>query len=160
MQPLAHLIYTSTIAQSLDAATLKQLVSAARRNNAALGVTSVLVQSGLEFLQAIEGTPDIVEGLHSRIARDPRHANVTTLVVEPAEHRLFADWALGFTSLTPQQVASLSGAQAAGIEQISLLDLTVGRAKRMLASIASSASRQSQPKPFAMTPSMAAASPR
>lgn len=144
MQALIRIIYTSTAADSSDREAMKRLLSSARANNAAFRVTGVLVHTGSQLLQALEGNADTVDELFARIARDPRHSNVLTLVREPVEERLFDAWHLGYSTLSPLQVATLCGANESGISVLGILDLNVGRAKRLLNALAGSARRTLQ----------------
>jgi len=135
MTSLTRILYTSAAGSALDGESLKRLIKSARATNAALCVTSMLVRCGDEFLQVLEGNPDTVEELYSRISRDQRHTGITLLVKEHAEQQLFGHWPLGFSVLTPAQVATLSGAQTSGIEQLALTELNVGRAKHLLSAL-------------------------
>ena len=126
---------------------MKRLLSAARGNNSALRVSGVLVQSGSHFLQVLEGYPDTVDELYARIARDQRHSNVVALVREPIEQQLFGAWPLGFSTLSSQQIAALSGANESGVSDLGIPDLNVGRAKRLLNTLANSARRAHQKMP-------------
>ena len=42
----------------------------------------------------LEGPQDAVEATYARIRRDDRHLAITPLLSEPAEVRLFPDWAM------------------------------------------------------------------
>lgn len=147
MHALTRIIFTSSAGGTLDRESLKRLLSAARANNSALRVSGVLVQAGSHFLQVLEGNPDTVDELFARIARDQRHSNVVLLVRESAEQQLFGAWPLGFSTLSIQQIAALSGANEAGIHDLGISELNVGRAKRLLNALASSAQRTRQKMP-------------
>jgi hypothetical protein len=135
MTSLTRILYTSAAGSSLDGESLKRLIKSARGTNAALCVTSMLVRCGSDFLQVLEGNPDTVEELFSRITRDQRHSGISVLVKEHADQHLFGHWPLGFSVLTAAQVAMLSGAQNSGIEELSLTELNVGRAKHLLSAL-------------------------
>ena len=135
MTSLTRIIYTSAAAPSLDGETLKGLIKSARGINAALCVTSMLVRSGDRFLQVLEGNPDTVDELFGRVSRDQRHSGVTVLVREHAEQPLFGHWPLGFSMLSPAQVAALSGAKNSGVNELCLTELNVGRAKHLLSAL-------------------------
>lgn len=144
MQSLIRVIYTSTAADGLDREAMKRLLSTARASNAAFRVTGVLVHAGSQFLQALEGNADTVDELFARITRDPRHSGVLTLVREPVEQRMFDAWHLGFSTLSPLQIATLCGANESGISVLGIAELNVGRAKRLLNALAGSARRAHQ----------------
>jgi hypothetical protein len=144
MESLTRIIYTSTTAGDIDRESMKRLLSRARGINAALHVSGVLVHMGSKFLHALEGNPDTVDELFARIARDPRHTNVVPLVRESVGQRVFSGLPLGYTTLSPMQMAALSGANEAGITKLCISELNVGRAKRMLNALANSAQRSRQ----------------
>lgn len=135
MTSLTRILYTSAAAPTLNEESLKRLIKSVRGTNAALCVTSMLVRCGSYFLQVLEGNPDTVEELFSRITRDQRHSGIMVLAKEQAEQQLFGHWPLGFSVLTPAQVAMLSGAQTSGVDQLCLTDLNVGRAKHLLSAL-------------------------
>lgn len=45
----------------------------------------------------------------NRINEDRRHFGLSVLLSEPAEKRLFADWAMGFRSISPETVGAIPG---------------------------------------------------
>lgn len=135
MTSVTRILYTSAPSPSLDGESLKRLIKSARGTNAALCVTSLLVRCGGYFLQVLEGNPDTVEELFCRISRDQRHAGVSMLAREKADQHLFGHWPLGFSVLSPVQVAMLSGAQSSGVKELSLTELNVGRAKHLLSAL-------------------------
>ena len=135
MTSLTRILYTSAVAPTLDGESLKRLIKSAHGTNAALCVTSMLVRCGSDFLQVLEGNPDTVDELFCRITRDQRHSGVTVLAREQADQQLFGHWPLGFSVLSPAQVAMLSGAHSAGIDELALTELNVGRAKHLLSAL-------------------------
>lgn len=146
MQPLTHIIYISKAAPLMNDGRLKELVSRARANNAALGITSVMVQCETRILQILEGNPDTVEAVYGRIARDKRHFDVSLLVQEEAQQRIFDNCALGLAVLSPQRIASLVG--ATDVDSLCVSELNVGRAKRLLTTIAQGSRSRTAPHPI------------
>jgi hypothetical protein len=98
---LYHLIYLSSATQEFDEASLDDLLDVARRNNASLGVSGMLLYNDGNFIQYVEGEEADVRALFARIAVDPRHSGVLTVSEGPVDHRVFADWSMGFRTLTP-----------------------------------------------------------
>jgi hypothetical protein len=92
---LIRLIYISTARSELSAAELEGVLRASRRNNAAVGVTGLLVVGGRRFLQALEGPADAVAQTYDRIKADGRHFAAVTLDNRPIAERSFPDWAMG-----------------------------------------------------------------
>jgi hypothetical protein len=56
----------------------------------------MLLYTGLDFAQVIEGPPEPVEGLWARIRADDRHCDIVTLIDEHAPSPWFPDWRVGY----------------------------------------------------------------
>ncbi|MBQ0958927.1 BLUF domain-containing protein [Ideonella sp. 4Y11] len=89
------LAYSSTATQPMSAVEIGQLLLKARMFNASVGVSGVLLHDSRQFLQYLEGPPDAVERVWQRVSASPRHQQLTVLMREPTETRLFADWQMG-----------------------------------------------------------------
>lgn len=63
-------------------------------HNLAIDVTGLLLSDGRRYMQLIEGPATATRTLMGVIAADPRHANISFLIDEPAARRQFAGWAL------------------------------------------------------------------
>ena len=98
---MQRLLYISTARKPLDDKTLEGILRISRRNNAAVGVTGLLVVGGRRFLQALEGPSDAVTQVFDRIARDARHFAIVRLSTTEVETRLFGDWAMGCRNAGP-----------------------------------------------------------
>lgn len=71
---------------------LTRIVLACTHFNKEHHVTGILsFRSGM-FLQVVEGTPTVIEGLMNRISRDSRHSNIRILVDEQSDSRSFSKW--------------------------------------------------------------------
>ena len=92
------LVYVSAAAQIFVDEDLLALLRQSRRNNARLGVTGLLLHLGGNFMQALEGDEAKVRELHARIAADPRHGQVTTILRLPIAEQRFPDWSMGFAN--------------------------------------------------------------
>lgn len=92
---MIRLIYISTARSELSAVELDGILRVSRRNNAAAGVTGLLIVGGRRFLQALEGPPDAVMQTYDRIKADARHFAAVTLDNRPISQRSFPDWAMG-----------------------------------------------------------------
>jgi hypothetical protein len=97
--PMICLVYVSTATTLFSDDDLVSLLRQARRDNALIDVTGMLLYAGGNFMQALEGDPAQVQALQQRIARDPRHRRMTTILQWPAEDRRFADWSMGFVTI-------------------------------------------------------------
>lgn len=77
-----------------DDLALTGILAIARTNNTRDGITGALVCRHDLYLQLLEGPADAVTQTFARIARDDRHTEVTKLVANETDHRLFPDWAM------------------------------------------------------------------
>ncbi len=92
---LIRLIYISTARSELAETELEGILRSSRRNNAAAGVTGLLVVGGRRFLQALEGPESAVKQTYDRIKADGRHFAAVTLDSRPIAERSFPGWAMG-----------------------------------------------------------------
>ena len=93
---MIQLVYTSTAAVPFGAATLRELLAAARMHNMGVGISGLLLHVDGSFLQVLEGEPTIVRALVARIEADRRHKRFLTLAVRDITERNFPDWSMGF----------------------------------------------------------------
>jgi hypothetical protein len=94
-----QLLYVSGATGEVTAESLADILATARRNNARLGVTGMLLYASGAFVQVLEGEETTVKDLARRISHDRRHRNFMVLVEHDAESRAFADWQMGFKQL-------------------------------------------------------------
>lgn len=90
---LVRLVYASH-PFGFDSTMLYGILTQARRNNPRLGVTGSLICRADLYLQLLEGPEAAVAGIYEKIRADDRHLEVRELINEPAETRLFPDWAM------------------------------------------------------------------
>ena len=102
---MLRLLYISTARRVIDTHELETILAVSRRNNAAAGVTGLLVAGHRRFLQALEGPADAVEATFQRIGRDPRHFAMVALRRETVAARAFPDWTMGY-----QRAGAIAGA--------------------------------------------------
>ena len=92
-----QVLYTSEAGYAFTRDDLALLLTGARRRNAAVDLTGMLVFAQNLFLQVLEGRAEDVLATFARIEVDSRHKNITTLFRGNAPAgRLFAEWAMGF----------------------------------------------------------------
>jgi hypothetical protein len=88
-----RLIYRSTCAGGfISNEALRKLVEQSAENNRADAITGLLLLSGDQFLQVLEGPSDAVNRLYGRIVQDPRHENVRLVSFEPIGPAYFDEW--------------------------------------------------------------------
>ncbi|VUC81481.1 BLUF domain/cyclic diguanylate phosphodiesterase [Raoultella terrigena] len=88
---LTTLIYRSQLAPAWQPTSLGTLVSRARQKNTNLHVTGILIFSGSQFFQVLEGDEQVVDALFSQIRNDPRHTDVVELMRDYSAYRRFRD---------------------------------------------------------------------
>jgi hypothetical protein len=93
------LAYESQASVPLTAPDLLDLLARSRANNARSGVTGILLYRHGMFLQVLEGPRAEVDELYATIARDSRHHEVSTVLVEDRPERRFPDWTMGFADV-------------------------------------------------------------
>ncbi|MET0366487.1 MAG: BLUF domain-containing protein [Sphingobium sp.] len=93
---MQRILYISTARTPISTPELNAILAASRRNNAAVGITGLLVVGGRRFLQVLEGPEASVTATYDRIIKDPRHYAFVKLNDKIVTERCFADWAMGF----------------------------------------------------------------
>ena len=91
---ITRLVYRSQATRPLSAEALQGLVGAARKRNAAAGLTGLLVVDGDRFVQWLEGPAAGLEPVWHSIRRDARHQRIEWLPLSCDEARIFPDWGL------------------------------------------------------------------
>lgn len=91
-------VYTSAALRA--APDLEGILEVSRRNNAANGLTGILLFAEGNFIQALEGPKEALDATYARIAADPRHRQIIDLFRAPLLARNFPDWSMGCHKLT------------------------------------------------------------
>lgn len=109
--PLAPycLVYLSQATHDFPEHELSDLLAVSRRNNAATGITGLLMYEARLFMQALEGPKAAVEGLFQRIKRDPRHTDVQIVCEDSIERRYFGPWRMAFQRASDRDLAPGEG---------------------------------------------------
>lgn len=95
-----------------EAALIDSILATARRRNARSGLTGALIYGQGRFAQLLEGPPEALEELLSRLSQDPRHSEMETLEAVEEEGRVFAAWTMAYGSdldLLPEELAAAGG---------------------------------------------------
>lgn len=100
-------VYISRATTLFTPEAIESLLRKSRENNEKLGVTGMLVYREPFFMQALEGPTETIETLLNRIARDPRHTEITTILNAPIHRRAFAGWSMGFFQCNPKSSLEL-----------------------------------------------------
>src|ERR1700743_3762484 len=110
------LLYVSNTRRDFPDDGLRAVLATSRKNNAALGVTGLLLYIDGGFLQVLEGERAVLQALYAKIAKDPRHWD-TKLLLDDAGPRNFGSWSMGFETLSPDSAdAGLVGITQSAIK--------------------------------------------
>jgi len=95
-----RLIYRSTCSASfLPNEDLRELVHKSAEHNAKHDITGLLLLSGDQFLQVLEGPCKPVNQLFNRIVHDARHHDLELIAFEQIGPRYFDDWCMHLVDL-------------------------------------------------------------
>jgi hypothetical protein len=101
-----QLIYVSDLRdKNTGEGELVSIVESAVRHNTEDNITGMLLYSGGNFLQVLEGNKELVHKTYDRIHLDPRHKNIILLTEEEVEERHFMNWSMGYRRLGKDDVA-------------------------------------------------------
>lgn len=101
--------YLSSATGTWTPAALEDLLEQCRTNNAADGVTGVLLYAGGSFVQTLEGPAEAVDAVMAKVRQDPRHRDVDVLRRGEVAERSFADWSMGFRQVPEQRLHEVPG---------------------------------------------------
>lgn len=107
--PLLSLTYVSSATELLDLAELSAMLTRFRPRNEDREITGLLLYSGGNIIQTLEGPDRSVDATYAEICADPRHTGLRVLVREEVGERSFADWAMGFRHLAPEDRDRVDG---------------------------------------------------
>jgi len=88
---MKQLIYRSQ-PFGFDNAMLGGILSAARRNNRANGITGALICRQDMYIQLVEGPDEAIDALYERILADDRHTDVKLAMSAEVDERMFPEW--------------------------------------------------------------------
>ena len=86
-----------------------QILGVSQRNNARDELTGALAVCDGWFLQVIEGLPHRIDNLMDRLAGDTRHKALEILQRRPVAARLFAEWTMVSSRITPSLGPDICG---------------------------------------------------
>ena len=104
---LISLTYTSAATRLMSVTELVELIEQIRPKNERLGVTGLLLYSGGNVIQTLEGTSYAVDDVFDAIRVDPRHGDVHVVERRVVDERSFATWSMGFRNVSAREVAQL-----------------------------------------------------
>jgi hypothetical protein len=78
---------------------ISSLVEQSAQANKGRQITGLLLLSGDQYLQVLEGPCRNVNRLYGTISRDKRHRDIELITFEPMESRYFDDWGMRLVDL-------------------------------------------------------------
>lgn len=102
------LTYVSSTTRLLSVQQLVELIEQIRPKNERLGVTGLLLYSGGNVIQTLEGDPRVVGELFDDIVDDPRHTDVRVVDRRLVHERAFSTWSMGFRNVGGRDAADPS----------------------------------------------------
>ena len=105
-------VYVSSALELFSPEQLRELLETSRRNNAARGVSGMLLYKDGNFLQVLEGREAAVLEIADRIHRDPRHHGIITLMEGFESEYQFREWSMGFCDLRSDEAKTMLGYSA------------------------------------------------
>jgi uncharacterized membrane protein (DUF373 family) len=88
---------------------LMDILNSARLNNVCIGVSGMLLYTGTEFIQILEGEEKVVEELLTSIKKDPRHKDFRVIEKKKITKREYAEWTMGFKRVDKEDVRDVPG---------------------------------------------------
>ena len=107
---MIELVYVSRSKSRLVQEELLQLLQQCRRNNQRSQISGLLLYDSYgTFIQALEGPEEAVDTLFMHIQKDPRHDHIHVLGKRAISSKSFADWKMGFRTLSPELIGQIDG---------------------------------------------------
>jgi hypothetical protein len=133
---MLRLLYISDISAAGSGEQLENILRTAQKNNAANGLTGVLISGGNVFMQVLEGPEQAVLRTYVNILDDRRHGNCRLIYISPVSGRLFSNWSMGSIESNPlefQDVTYLTAQRRETVEPAAFTAVMSGFLKRLRA---------------------------
>jgi uncharacterized membrane protein (DUF373 family) len=86
-----------------------EILNTSRMNNASIGISGMLLFTGSEFIQILEGDEKAIEELLATIKKDPRHKDFRIIEKKKITHREYAEWTMGFKRVDKEDLRDVPG---------------------------------------------------
>ena len=100
---MLSLTYVSSTKELLSVPELVELLESVRPKNDELELTGMLLYSGGNVIQTLEGPDEAVLRVFASIEDDPRHTGIRVLKREQVETRTYPRWSMGFRNLSERE---------------------------------------------------------
>ena len=132
MKALINLIYASQATECFHEHEIPDLLQQLRIANAKQEITGMILYICGSFVQVIEGQPEMVDAVFSRIRSDKRHAEITLIARESIPERAFEGWTMMHKALDPVEAGELIGEIDYFISPTWITQLDLSRPKKVL----------------------------
>jgi|AntRauTorckE6833_2_1112554.scaffolds.fasta_scaffold01124_6 uncharacterized Fe-S cluster-containing MiaB family protein len=106
---LYSLLYASSSSKDMSENELTSLLEEIRKKNQSQNITGVLLYGNKSFLQVLEGDKEKLKSLYKKIEKDPRHKAIVKLHEEAIDERIFGEWSMAFSRISPDQSQEIPG---------------------------------------------------
>ncbi|MDO9238406.1 MAG: phosphate-starvation-inducible PsiE family protein [Methylicorpusculum sp.] len=106
---MIQLTYLSTQTRPMIKDNLMDILTTARLNNAVLGVTGMLLYTGKNFIQVLEGDEKVIEALTADIRKDSRHKDIHIVEKKNIVEREYVEWTMGFKKVSKDELLFIPG---------------------------------------------------
>lgn len=103
------LTYVSSATELMSVPQLVDMLEEIRPKNHGLALTGMLLYSGGNIIQALEGPDAAVESVFAAIEADARHGELEVLHRGQVGERSFEDWSMGFRNVSEREVRAIEG---------------------------------------------------
>ena len=108
---LSQLIYVSTPEKSFSEEELDNLLTEARKTNQELEITGILLYTGSNFFQVLEGKESDIGFVFEKIKSNPNHSDIVVILKEAISKRSFEEWNMAYTRVSPDEIRDIVGYQ-------------------------------------------------
>ena len=106
---LRRVLYVATARKPFSREDLAALLAKSRTNNERDDVTGMLLYRDGLFIQALEGPPEAIRALMTRIRNDSRIIGCDLIDESEAQDRVFPDWRMAYRNLNDPGIAAHPG---------------------------------------------------
>jgi hypothetical protein len=132
MTPLISLMYASRSTETFQEHEIPDLLQQIRIANAKQQITGMLLYISGSFLQVLEGPPDLVDAVFSKLHTDKRHTQLRLIARDSLPERAFEGWTMMHKTLDPVEAGELIGENDFFTSSTWDADLDPRRARKLL----------------------------
>ena len=93
---IQQLVYYSISKKETSEKLIFDILETSRKNNSSKDITGCLLYHNNVFLQLLEGNKEDLSELFETLKKDTRHSNITLIIKDNIEKRMFSGWSMAF----------------------------------------------------------------